>query len=73
MSAPSALARFRRTRELSLGILAILITGGGYALLGLSKDLPPTDFTIGSQRLYSPRMICVNLSGSLPPGMKAKS
>lgn len=43
MSAPSALARFRRTRELSLGILAILITGGGYALLGLSKApaLPP--------------------------------
>ncbi len=43
MSAPSALARFRRTRELSLGILAILITAGGYALLGLSKApaLPP--------------------------------
>jgi cell division protein FtsW (lipid II flippase) len=37
VSAPSPLARFRRTRELSLGVLAILITAGGYVLLGLSK------------------------------------
>lgn len=43
MSTPSALGRFRRTRELSLGVLAILITAGGYVLLGLSKApaLPP--------------------------------
>ncbi len=34
---PSALARFRRTRELSLGVLALLITAGGYVLLSLSK------------------------------------
>jgi peptidoglycan glycosyltransferase len=35
--ARSALARFRRTRELSLGALAIIITASGYVLLGLSK------------------------------------
>ncbi len=34
---PSALARFRRTRELSLGVVALLITAGGYVLLALSK------------------------------------
>ena len=33
----SPLARFRRTRELSLGALALLITAGGYVLLALSK------------------------------------
>ncbi len=33
----SPLGRFRRTRELSLGALALLITGGGYVLLALSK------------------------------------
>jgi peptidoglycan glycosyltransferase len=33
----SALARHRRTRELSLGLLAIIITAAGYVLLGLSK------------------------------------
>jgi peptidoglycan glycosyltransferase len=34
--ARSALARARRTRELSLGLLAIIITASGYVLLGLS-------------------------------------
>ncbi len=33
----SALARFRRTRELSLGVLALLITAAGYVLLSLSE------------------------------------
>ena len=33
----SPLARSRRTRELSLGVLALLITAGGYVLLSLSK------------------------------------
>lgn len=37
MTPSSPLARFRRTRELSLGILAVIITAGGYVLLGLSK------------------------------------
>ncbi len=37
MRPSSPLARFRRTRELSLGILAVIITAGGYVLLGLSK------------------------------------
>ncbi|MGZ6910172.1 MAG: FtsW/RodA/SpoVE family cell cycle protein [Acidimicrobiia bacterium] len=43
MSAPSPLARFRRTRELSLGVVAILITAAGYVLLAFSKApaLPP--------------------------------
>ena len=33
----SPLARFRRTRELSLGALALLITAAGYVLLALSE------------------------------------
>lgn len=33
----SPLARFRRTRELSLGALALLITAGGHVLLALSE------------------------------------
>jgi peptidoglycan glycosyltransferase len=37
VTTPSPLARSRRTRELSLGTLAILITAAGYVLLGLSK------------------------------------
>lgn len=39
----SPLARFRRGRELSLGLLAILITAGGYVLLALSDapSVPP--------------------------------
>jgi len=36
IKARSALARYRRNRELSLGVLALIITGGGYVLLGLS-------------------------------------
>jgi cell division protein FtsW (lipid II flippase) len=35
--ARSPLARYRRNRELSLGVLALIITGGGYVLLGLSS------------------------------------
>ncbi len=35
-NARSPLARYRRNRELSLGVLALIITGGGYVLLGLS-------------------------------------
>jgi peptidoglycan glycosyltransferase len=39
----SALGRHRRTRELSLGLLAIIITASGYVLLGLSTApaIPP--------------------------------
>ena len=36
IKARSALARYRRNRELSLGVLALIITAGGYVLLGLS-------------------------------------
>ena len=43
VSTTSALARFRRTRELSLGALALIIIGFGDVLLALSKApaLPP--------------------------------
>jgi cell division protein FtsW (lipid II flippase) len=43
IKARSALARYRRTRELSLGLLAIIITAAGYVLLGLSQApaIPP--------------------------------
>ncbi len=43
MSAGSPLVRFRRTRELSLGALAMIIIAFGYVLLALSKapSLPP--------------------------------
>lgn len=37
MSSRSALARFRRTRELSLGVLAVIIAISGHVLLALSK------------------------------------
>ena len=42
-SATSPLARARRARELSLGVLALLVTAGGYVLLALSKapSVPP--------------------------------
>jgi cell division protein FtsW (lipid II flippase) len=43
IKARSPLARYRRNRELSLGVLALIITAGGYVLLGLSTApaIPP--------------------------------
>ncbi|MCZ7527898.1 MAG: FtsW/RodA/SpoVE family cell cycle protein [Acidimicrobiia bacterium] len=35
---PSPLARARRTRELGLGLLAVLLTAGGYVLTALAED-----------------------------------